>query len=79
MPTPPSSPEAPSPESTNLKAEHLAGKRALKELLEPVRWKLTLGRILALFSGILAIAPYIALVHLGGVLLARCHEWSRSG
>ncbi|SJM61594.1 ABC transporter ATP-binding protein [Gulosibacter sp. 10] len=46
-----------------------AGKAALAELLKPVRGRLLLGRALGLCSGLLAIAPYIALVRLGEVLV----------
>ncbi|MEY1673182.1 ABC transporter ATP-binding protein [Gordonia sp. ABKF26] len=46
-----------------------AGSRALKDLLRPVAGYLTMGRVLAAMSGILAVVPYIALVHIGDVLL----------
>lgn len=50
-------------------AKHHAGKSALNSLLRPVQARLFLGRFLGFVSGILAIAPYIALVRLGDVLL----------
>ncbi|AKK05030.1 ABC-type multidrug transport system, ATPase and permease component [Corynebacterium mustelae] len=46
----------------------VAGKKALNQLLEPVRGRLLLGRVLAVIAGILAIAPYVALVQLGDIL-----------
>lgn len=55
--------------TTDQAAERAAGKQALKDLLAPVRGKLMCARILAALSGILAIAPYIALVQLGDTLL----------
>ena len=47
--------------------EREEGRKALKELLKPVQGSLMIGRILAGLSGMLAIAPYIALVQLGGL------------
>lgn len=47
--------------------EREEGRKALKELLKPVQGSLMIGRILAGLSGVLAIAPYIALVQLGGL------------
>ena len=47
--------------------EREEGRKALKELLKPVQGSLMIGRILAGLSGVLAIAPYIALVQLGGM------------
>lgn len=55
--------------TTDQAAERAAGKQALKDLLAPVRGRLLSARILAALSGILAIAPYIALVQLGDTLL----------
>ena len=57
--------------------EREEGRKALKELLKPVQGSLMIGRILAGLSGVLAIAPYIALVQLGGLFatgnpLRRC-------
>ena len=48
-------------------SEREEGRQALKELLKPVQGSLMIGRILAGLSGVLAIAPYIALVQLGGL------------
>ena len=48
-------------------SEREEGRKALKELLKPVQGSLMIGRILAGLSGVLAIAPYIALVQLGGL------------
>lgn len=45
-------------------------QKAMKTLLHPVANTIMVGRILAALSAVLAIAPYIALVHLGGILLA---------
>ena len=47
--------------------EREEGRKALKELLKPVQGSLMIGRILAGLSGMLVIAPYIALVQLGGL------------
>jgi len=47
--------------------EREAGKVALKELLKPISVRLLVGRTLAALGGVLAIAPYIALVKLGAV------------
>lgn len=48
-------------------SEREEGRQSLKELLKPVQGSLMIGRILAGLSGVLAIAPYIALVQLGGL------------
>ena len=47
--------------------EREAGRVALKELLKPISVRLLVGRTLAALGGVLAIAPYIALVKLGAV------------
>ncbi|MFT3901434.1 MAG: ABC transporter ATP-binding protein [Gordonia sp. (in: high G+C Gram-positive bacteria)] len=65
-------PESNAPDDTatvDPKVQQKADAKALKELMRPVRPQLTLGRILAVVSGILAVVPYIALVHVGDVLL----------
>lgn len=46
-----------------------AGDAALKELLRPIRGRLFGGRVLGAASALLSIAPYIALVTLGEILL----------
>ncbi|MET9202303.1 ABC transporter ATP-binding protein [Gordonia sp. NPDC003585] len=51
------------------KAQQKANARALKDLMKPVAGQLAIGRILAVISGILAVFPYVALVHIGDVLL----------
>ncbi|MFZ2529565.1 MAG: ABC transporter ATP-binding protein [Rhodococcus sp. (in: high G+C Gram-positive bacteria)] len=56
-------------EADSMQQKHRAGSAALTELLRPIRGQILLGRILAALSGILAIAPYIALVQLGNVLI----------
>ncbi|QNG18240.1 ABC transporter ATP-binding protein [Rhodococcus triatomae] len=45
------------------------GGKPLKALLRPVAPKLAIGRILAVISALLAVVPYIALVHIGDMLL----------
>ncbi|WP_306362165.1 ABC transporter ATP-binding protein [Nocardia sp. CC227C] len=55
--------------TTNTKEQQKAGARALRELLAPVSTQLTIGRLLAVVSGVLAVVPYIALVRVGEVLL----------
>lgn len=66
-------PDDPSPdldaEVVDAKAKQKAGARALTTLLKPVARWLTVGRLLAAVSAILAVVPYIALVHIGSVLL----------
>lgn len=57
---------APAEESRN---KDLAGRKALAELLKPVKGRLLAGRILGALSALLSIAPYIALVRLGDILL----------
>lgn len=51
------------------KQQQKAGARALRDLLKPVSGTLTLGRLLAVVSGIVAVVPYVALVRIGEVLL----------
>ena len=65
---------APTEQSTDAavadaKAQQRADARALKDLMRPVATSLTVGRLLAVVSGILAVVPYIALVQIGVVLL----------
>lgn len=49
------------------KAKDKAGRAAVKELVKPIAPQLMLGRILAVISGALSIAPYVALINLGGL------------
>lgn len=49
--------------------EQRAGQRAFAELTREARPWLIVGQILAALSGILVVAPYVALVRLGSVLL----------
>ena len=44
------------------------GQAAIRRLGAPVRTRLRVGQVLVLISGVLAVAPYIALVRLGGIL-----------
>ncbi|WP_306369612.1 ABC transporter ATP-binding protein [Nocardiopsis sp. CC223A] len=53
----------------DMRARHKADARALKNLMRPVAPSLTIGRLLAVVSGILAVVPYVALVHIGEALL----------
>ena len=46
-----------------------AGRQALTDLLEPVSGRITLAKTFAVLAGVLAVAPYVALVRLGEVLL----------
>ncbi|WP_245802998.1 ABC transporter transmembrane domain-containing protein [Corynebacterium phocae] len=55
-------------EHAQLKAEREAGRKALKQLLRPVAVYLNVGRVLAVIAGVLAIAPYVALVVLGNII-----------
>ena len=49
------------------------GQTAIARLGAPVRTRLRIGQILVLLSAVLAVAPYIALVQLGDILL-RAHR-----
>lgn len=57
------------PTVTHQKEMQKAGAQALKNLMRPISGRLALGRMLAVVSGALAVVPYIALVHIGDVLL----------
>ncbi|MFT4201175.1 ABC transporter ATP-binding protein [Gordonia sp. (in: high G+C Gram-positive bacteria)] len=61
--------EAPTDAAAQARAQQKADAAALKRLMRPVAPQLTIGRLLAVVSGILAVVPYIALVHIGDVLL----------
>lgn len=50
------------------KEKALAGKAALRRLTEPIRGRILVAQILTTMSGVLAIAPYMALVELGRAL-----------
>ena len=52
------------------KERSAAGQAALKRLGAPVRTRLQIGQALVVVSGLLAVAPYVALVRLGDILLA---------
>ncbi|MFT0848054.1 ABC transporter ATP-binding protein [Actinomycetaceae bacterium L2_0104] len=52
------------------KAQQKADAQALKELMRPVAPSLAIGRVLAVISAVLAVVPYVALVQIGGILLA---------
>lgn len=54
---------------TDPKVQQREDSRALRELMRPVAPQLALGRGLAVISGVLAVVPYVALVHIGEVLL----------
>ena len=45
------------------------GQAAIARLGAPIRIRLRIGQVLVLLSAVLAVAPYIALVQLGGILL----------
>lgn len=57
-------------EQSRLKQERADGKRALNELLKPISGRLLLARILAAASGIIFVAPYVALMALGETFLS---------
>lgn len=67
-------PQAPPASPEEAKAQQKAGARALKELMAPVAGRLTLGRVLAVISAVLAVVPYVALVHIGDLLLAAARD-----
>ena len=49
------------------------GQAALRRLGAPVRPALRVGQVLVVLSGLLAVAPYVALVRLGDILLDAYH------
>jgi hypothetical protein len=55
------------------KAKDRASREAMARLTGPVKGTMWAARIMAALSAVLAIAPYVALVHLGGILLT---AWS---
>nr|WP_245548393.1 ABC transporter ATP-binding protein [Gordonia araii] len=59
----------PEPQPNDLKAQQRADAKALKDLIRPVAAQLNVGRALAVISAVLAVVPYIALVHIGASLL----------
>ncbi|MEU0542001.1 ABC transporter ATP-binding protein [Nocardia sp. NPDC005978] len=63
-------PRRPDPDPADTKAQQRAGARALAELMKPVSAQLTVARLLAVLSGVLAVVPYIALVRIGDVLIS---------
>lgn len=64
------------PAKQDNRAKDRAGQAALRELMRPAAAALNLGRLLAVLSAVLAIAPYVALVQLGALLLA---AWPGTG
>lgn len=58
-------PDQPDPGDMDNKAKYKAGQDALYALIGPIKLYLTLGRVLAVISALLSIAPYVALVNLG--------------
>ncbi|MBM9463643.1 ABC transporter ATP-binding protein [Aeromicrobium sp. YIM 150415] len=71
-----SSRESASETVSDTKAQQRADAQSLKDLMSPVSSKLSIGRLLAAISGILAVVPYIALVHIGDALLGAAREGS---
>ncbi|MGO3327495.1 ABC transporter ATP-binding protein [Gordonia sp. (in: high G+C Gram-positive bacteria)] len=61
---------AQTPDIDNHKEQQRAGARALRDLLAPVSTALTVGRVMSGVSAVLAVVPYIALVHIGDALLS---------
>ena len=64
--------EAPAPEADTRDAREKRsreGQAAIRRLGAPVRARLRVGQVLVLISAVLAVAPYVALVRLGGILL----------
>ncbi|MDY3127563.1 MAG: ABC transporter ATP-binding protein [Corynebacterium sp.] len=55
--------------ASQLKEDYKVGKAAIKRLQEPVRMKLRIGQLLVIISGVLSIAPYVALLKLGKLFL----------
>lgn len=52
------------------KRRSVEGQKALKRLGAPVRGRVLFAQFLVVISGLLAVAPYVALVELGEILLA---------
>ena len=65
-----SSPDGAAAAAAANKERSAAGQAALKRLGAPVRTRLRIGQALVVVSGLLAVAPYVALVRLGDILLA---------
>ena len=65
-----SSPDGAESAAAANKERSAAGQAALKRLGAPVRTRLRIGQALVVVSGLLAVAPYVALVRLGDILLA---------
>lgn len=65
---------APGGGAAEAKAQRTADTLALKDLMRPVAGRLTLGRVLAVASGVLAVVPYISLVRIGVTLLDAAHD-----
>lgn len=63
-----SKPNNPDGQTPDYQAAREESKKALAELLKPIQGRLLIARIIAGIAGVLAIAPYIALVQLGGLL-----------
>lgn len=74
QPSPPASvaaQETASAESSHdYQAKHRAGGRALSSLMQPVRGRILAARIIVIASCVVALAPYLALVKLGTILLS---------
>ena len=74
QPSPPASvaaQETASAESSHdYQAKHRAGGRALSSLMQPIRGRILVARIIVIASCVVALAPYLALVKLGTILLS---------
>ena len=64
-----SAPSTPTAASENYSNKRKASQAALKQLIKPVQGRLLVCRILAFASCIIAVAPYVALTHIGDLLL----------
>ncbi len=60
--------DIPAPEESPAEKDR-RGRAALAQLLSPVRGRLLAGRLLGALAGIVAVAPYVALVELGRAVL----------
>lgn len=68
--TPSPSPQsAPTVDAESYSNKRKASQAALKQLIKPVQSRLLVCRILAFASCIVAVAPYVALTHIGDLLL----------
>lgn len=57
-------------QAADFKAKRKAANRALKEIFSVIRFRLLLARFFAVVSCIIGVAPYVAMIRIGDLLLA---------